>query len=476
MQTTRILTTLLATGAATLAVGAAAAQADSIAYVKGGDVWLTTTDGARQFQVTAGGGYQHVSQADDGSLLATKGGDLVHLDHFGTVLSDIRTPVSTTTSTLFQFYGPFDADISPSGKTTAYGWWQKGYFTHGSVLDYEEHNGHGFTRTDALTGFTDDGYKYAKSWDAPEFIDDSTVLVSNGPGWPSDPFAVETIGSGDPQGWFTDPDNMHPLEATISRNKRVIAAVVGPDRQGIAVYRDWDGQVKGTVSKCFTYGSDGHDGAPSMESPTLNATGSLFAYSDGHDLMVAPIGDMTSTCPSGVTARDIVSGATSPDWGPADVPTTRPASTQNGGLSGAATGGSSGGQGGSTSTVQNGSTQAPNGGSPNGGQSAQNGGQSQGTEIVAPISITVPKGRVSSVLSRGVKLTVAAPTGKVTVTAQAGSTVVGRVTAKVGKSGRATLTLKLNAVGARKYRAKRRLVITLSAVQGAQSATAKLSL
>ena len=70
-----------------------AASADSIAYIKGGNVWLTTGDASREFQVTSTGGYSAVSQADDGTLLATAGGDLRRLDRMGTVLSDIKTPV-----------------------------------------------------------------------------------------------------------------------------------------------------------------------------------------------------------------------------------------------------------------------------------------------------------------------------------------------------------------------------------------------
>ena len=38
--------------AAVALVGAAPAAADSIAYVKDGNVWLSTSDGARQYQVT----------------------------------------------------------------------------------------------------------------------------------------------------------------------------------------------------------------------------------------------------------------------------------------------------------------------------------------------------------------------------------------------------------------------------------------
>src|SRR3954468_3231016 len=78
---------------------AGAAHADFIAYIKGGDVWLTTTDAARQFQVTGTGGYFSVSQADDGTLVATTGaGALQRLDRYGRILSEITTPVSQPTN------------------------------------------------------------------------------------------------------------------------------------------------------------------------------------------------------------------------------------------------------------------------------------------------------------------------------------------------------------------------------------------
>jgi hypothetical protein len=47
----RILTALLVAGAGTGAL-AAAASADSIVYVKDGNVWLTSPDAAKQYQVT----------------------------------------------------------------------------------------------------------------------------------------------------------------------------------------------------------------------------------------------------------------------------------------------------------------------------------------------------------------------------------------------------------------------------------------
>jgi len=416
------LLTFLSVALLSTAIGATSARADSIAYVKNGDLYLTPTDASREFQVTTGGGYDHVSQADDGTLLGTYGGHLRRLDRFGNVLSEITTPVSTLTTGVMNFYGPYDADLSPSGRTVAYTWWSKGFSVYGGSTNYEEHNGTGFTSSTALTGFTDAGYKHSTSWDAPEFIDENTVLEANGPGWPSDPIAVETVGSGDPKGWFTDPGNMHPMEPTISRNKRVIATVVGPDRTGVKVYRDGDGQLLGNVYDCFTYSGDA---TARMQSPTLNADGSLLVYSDGHQLQFAHIADMTRDCPSGENARPAIAGGTSPDWGPADVPTSRPA--------------------------------AP---SPAPAPAPQ----------PAPAPAPAPGKHALAIKASGkhspVKLTITGEAGKVALVAKRGKTVVARKTVTVN-AGTTTLKLKLP---------KRKATVTITATQNGRSATTRVKL
>jgi hypothetical protein len=71
-------------------------------------VWLSTPDGARQFQVARGGGYMDASQADDGTIIALHDFDLPRLDRQGTVLADFTTPVGDGREpALRQFRGPF---------------------------------------------------------------------------------------------------------------------------------------------------------------------------------------------------------------------------------------------------------------------------------------------------------------------------------------------------------------------------------
>src|ERR1700754_2098132 len=108
----RRLRAALAAGALLTAAAPAVAHADSIAYVKGGDVWLSTSDGARQHQVTTGGGYSSVSQDDRGDMIAAYGTRLRWLGRDGSVRADFHTPVSTGPGAQDgadgrQWFGPF---------------------------------------------------------------------------------------------------------------------------------------------------------------------------------------------------------------------------------------------------------------------------------------------------------------------------------------------------------------------------------
>src|SRR4051794_16138236 len=104
-----------------LACGAPVASADSIAYIKDGNVWLLTGDGSRQFQVTSTGGYSDVSQANDGTMIALNGVRLHRLDRMGNVTADFDTPVSNNQPAgQKSFWGPYNPAISPDATKVAY--------------------------------------------------------------------------------------------------------------------------------------------------------------------------------------------------------------------------------------------------------------------------------------------------------------------------------------------------------------------
>src|SRR3954453_4361853 len=92
---------LAAAGAAAIALAAAAAapaaHADSISYIKDGNIHLTTPDGSRDHQVTTAGGYSYASQADDGRIMALHGKRFQLLDQWGRVQADF-SPVADGTA------------------------------------------------------------------------------------------------------------------------------------------------------------------------------------------------------------------------------------------------------------------------------------------------------------------------------------------------------------------------------------------
>ena len=124
----RILSALLVAGAVTGAL-AATASADSIVYVKDGNVWLTSPDAAKQYQVTFDGGYSSPSQADDGTIVALHGKQFVRMNRSGQALNPAFDGMGTSGG---NFYGPYEPRVSPDGKRIAYWFGQySSYYSYG---------------------------------------------------------------------------------------------------------------------------------------------------------------------------------------------------------------------------------------------------------------------------------------------------------------------------------------------------------
>jgi hypothetical protein len=91
---------------------AAPAAADSIVFVRDGNVWISTPDGGTERPLTAGGGYTSPSMADDGTIVALRGRMFVRLRPDGAA---IGAPLEAIGGDWIVGGGPYDARVSPEG-------------------------------------------------------------------------------------------------------------------------------------------------------------------------------------------------------------------------------------------------------------------------------------------------------------------------------------------------------------------------
>jgi hypothetical protein len=232
--------TLLAAALGTLAltgVAAEGAAADSISYVKSGNVWLTTPDGSRHFQVTTGGGYASASQSDNGTIAAIKGQRIHKLDRYGNVLADFSTPVSDGTNDAAtpyasHFIGPFDADISDDGQKVAYDFYWQYWTTSGMTGYHMLRAGVGVSRSDRLTPWSEPGLGYQTGWVDSSWYDNDTLLLGREMAYGMTDISLDNLGTqtSDSIGWFDNTSAMTNLrEPAINKQRTRVAFVAGSD-------------------------------------------------------------------------------------------------------------------------------------------------------------------------------------------------------------------------------------------------------
>jgi hypothetical protein len=441
----RTLTSLLAV--LVCLVVAAPAAADSISYLKDGNIWLTTPDGSRQHQVTHAGGYSFASQADDGTLIGLYGRRLHRIaPQDGRILADFATPVSgEQNGNSVVFEGPFDPAISPDGTKVAYSYNSHSYYTDpgctGTNCTYRRIEvGVGYSHADRLTSWDEPGLGRQSGWTHPSWIDNSQTLLSERSViFGNTDSIIDTVGNGNQafEYWFNDDNAWYLHDGEISRDGK-LAAWAGQAPNGmtgdiLAVYR-MNGRAPELPEACFHYTKP--DG--SFDSPSFSPDGRqiAFAHKQGHNpgILVGPLPDVSGGCalPS-AEARTIVPGGAEPDWGPADVPT---------------------------------------------GRIPDDGGND------AKLALRVPRGaKLAAALRKGLVLTVTpGQAGKAAGAAKAGRAKVAKGSARVGAKGSAKLKLRFTKKAKSSLRRKRsvRLAVSVKFTPkgggAAQTASAKVML
>jgi len=301
--------TVLALVVLALLVTAVPASAGSIAFVRGGNIFLTTDDHSREYQVPGNRAYQDVTQADDGTLWATAGGILYKLDR--KTGADLQPPAGTSNL--------FDLDVSPDGSKIAF-WYESSGGERTSVIGSDGSK---------INWNDDDGQQ-------PAWVGNDMTIVSLA-GW------VWTMTPDNGGGrWISDPDG----------RKYALAITRATDKLAV-VYRDW-GQYDPVGpykiewytnsstpprNTSYTYEPPASDrptprcsitvGDQEPSHPSFSPDGSAIAWEYPDGIHVDPTFDMNScTQPGG---GFVIPGAKSPDWGPADVPTETTTNTGGGG-------------------------------------------------------------------------------------------------------------------------------------------------
>lgn len=462
----RRLGATLAASAAVLALGAGAASADSIAYVKGGDVWLSTPDGARQYQVTFDGGYSTVSQADTGRIAALRGDKIVTIDPQGRAIHvdgstryEIKTPHSYTHPGT-QFRGPFDPAISPDGMKIAYTW----YYTQlgetpncnpstGCQTVYGR-QGTNYVSPDGRSPFDRPGWNEQTGWVGPSWVGDGGATIISDPIQVGNPDVVQHTPGDDTNGipgavspWFRDDTANGMADGEMSRDKDKLAFVTGAEHTDLWLYRAKGGYPY-TPENCYRI----TDLAGRVSSPSWSPDGTRVAYADDRGISVLPLPSFATDCGKPTaehTSRLLIPGATNPDWGPADVPPARP---------------------------NPGPGPGPNPGpDPNPNPGTKPTPTKNTTDAPRGLAITLPsKVKLGTALRKGLKVRVSGlEAGRTTVTALSGKKTVARGKGSVAKTGKATVTLRFTAAAKRSLRGKRSVKLTLKADRARGTVTLK---
>lgn len=454
---------LAAAGAACLAL-AGSASADSISYVKGGDVWLATPDGARHFQVTSTGLYSYASQADDGTFIALAGERLHRLDRYGKVLADFATPVSDgppppnppawgDTQTNY-FNGPFEPQISPDGSKVSYTYyWQ--HYTYDYVYDYWRNkldSGTAISHGDRLTSWDEFGGPLT-GWVGGSWMDGDTLMRTNA----GVPLAEDIVfndiapgGGGEIRRWFRNYRGYDRADPEMNRQGTALAlSGDGPADEGgrhMGIYRV-TGDFQAEPERCFSVFDDS---GQMPRGASWSPDGLRLAFQDTGGVKVFTVGDLSGGCHTPADAfTTIAADGSAPDWGPADVPTSRPASAQGPGAAG--------------------------------GPASRAGGGAAARGGALKVSAASPRVRLGAALRSGVRVTVAAPgAGRVAATARLGRTVVARGTARTTAARRVAVRMAVTPAGRRTLRSARtarlKVAVTFTPVRGAAvRGTAKLT-
>ena len=318
--------------AAACLTSAGPAAADSIVYIKDHNVWIANPDGGGQHQVTTDGepGWRYASptQADDGTIVASKGTDIVRLRQNGEVLSSFDPPATTDSAGQHIDGIPLDVTVSPDGSRIAYS------YVHTNCppgVSCATRYVTMYSHSDRATDPEEFGKLYRRN---PSWITNDRTLVFGGY---LQQVNIDDFGGGRASDihWFDDQDVFGQESSTdlgdgeLSRqvDRLAILRGYGDDLQlsFFAVGGDARTSIPPVPAPACTTGAE-----PTLNGPSWSPDGRTIAFEHKEGIETMHLPSVTADgCAGAESGRVVIPGGSQPDWGPADVNPGPPACRSN---------------------------------------------------------------------------------------------------------------------------------------------------
>ncbi len=293
-------------------VAASPAAADSILFVRDGNVWISTPDGTTERALTAGGGFTSPSMADDGTIVALRGRMFVRLRPDGAA---IGMPLDAIGGDWIVGGGPYDARVSPDGLTVAY--WFTGRRRFCLPTDpgcsFQDSDVAAYAHADRVTDPLELGVVRERR--QPSWYGAGRALVFRHGVGTGETVSVNRVGRGesDEQGWFSYDDGTSLEQGQLDHAGVRLAAVAGGNEIHLFGVRQPPPALP--ALRCVIPGGP-------FASPTWSPDGTMLAWQQADGIHVAgPVPDLRQAVPdcSAIGQRRLTAG-TQPYWGAADVP------------------------------------------------------------------------------------------------------------------------------------------------------------
>lgn len=303
-------------------VAAVSAQADSIVYIKGGDVWLANPDGSGQQRVTTDGSivpYSSPSEDDNGVIAAHLGDGgvgttLVRMRQDGHVLSSFNAAYDEYSGlTLDHVVKPV---ISYDGTKIAFG-----YFCYcgGGSLEIRGRWRAEFTRSDQPTDPNTFGHPY--DFQEPTWVTNSRALMM---GTPPGQASLFDIGASVYVPWFDDPvdsggNSGSFSDGVVSRQGDKLALVYAKTTTSLRFYTVTGNVQSGPPPAPPTLNCAITANDPATASPSFSPSGSQLVFTDSSGVELAQIpASLTNNC-AALTYRLLIPGASQARFSAASI-------------------------------------------------------------------------------------------------------------------------------------------------------------